>query len=114
MAKRVYVSRMSWDVQFRDGVYLPQIDWWLDAHFPVDRGFVSHAHFDHVADHKEVLCSAGTAKLMQARLPGVRREIVLPYEEPYELGEGCTVRLYPAGHIFGSAQFHATSAQQGT
>lgn len=100
---------MAWTVEYRDGVYLPQIDWWLDAHFPVERGFVSHAHFDHVAAHKMVLCSAGTAKLMQARLPGERSEIVLPYDQPYELKPGCTVRLFPAGHIFGSAQFHATS-----
>lgn len=100
---------MAWDVQYRDGVYLPQIDWWLDAHFPVEKGFVSHAHFDHVAAHKQVLCSAGTATLMQARLPGERHEIVLPYEQPLELSPGCVVRLYPAGHIFGSAQFHATS-----
>ena len=101
---------MAWDVQYREGVYLPQIDWWLDAHFPVERGFVSHAHFDHIAAHQEILCSAGTAKLMQARLPGERREIVLPYEQPFELSRDCTVRLYPAGHIFGSAQFHATSS----
>lgn len=104
---------MPWDVEYRNGIYLPQIDWWLDAHFPVERGFVSHAHFDHVAAHKEVLCSAGTAKLMQARLPGERREIILPYDEAHALGSGCTVRLFPAGHIFGSAQFHATG-EQGT
>jgi DNA ligase-1 len=100
---------MAWQIEYRDGVYLSQIDWWLDAHFPVERGFVSHAHFDHVAAHKTVLCSEGTAKLMQARMPGERNEIVLPYEQPFELVPGCAVRLFPAGHIFGSAQFHATS-----
>jgi Cft2 family RNA processing exonuclease len=100
---------MAWDVTFQDGVYLPQIDWWLDSHLPVKRSFVSHAHFDHVASHEEIICSAGTARLMQARLPGQRREIILPYEQTHELTPGCVVRLYPAGHIFGSAQFHATS-----
>ena len=100
---------MAWEANFKDGVYLPQIDWWLDSRLPVEKSFVSHAHFDHVAMHREILCSAGTARLMQARLPGERREIVLPYEQPFELTPGCTVRLYPAGHIFGSAQFHATS-----
>src|SRR5688572_28243604 len=102
---------MAWEATFKDGVYLPQIDWWLDSRLPVPKSFVSHAHFDHVAMHREILCSAGTARLMQARLPGERREIVLPYEQPFELTRGCTVRLYPAGHIFGSAQFHATSDQ---
>ncbi|HEX2861429.1 MAG TPA: MBL fold metallo-hydrolase, partial [Lacunisphaera sp.] len=100
---------MSWEVRFDEGLHLPQIGWWLDARLPVDRSFVSHAHFDHMAPHREVLCSAGTASLMQARLPDVRKEIILPYDEPHELVPGCTVRLYPAGHIFGSAQFHATN-----
>jgi DNA ligase-1 len=99
---------MPWAVEFQDGVYLPQIGWWLDSHLPVARSFVSHAHFDHVALHEEILCSAGTATLMQARLPGERREIILPYDQPHELVPGCSVRLHPAGHIFGSAQFHAT------
>ncbi|WP_438482904.1 ATP-dependent DNA ligase [Oleiharenicola lentus] len=105
---------MPWDVIDKSGsIYLPQINWWLDAHFPVERSFVSHAHFDHLGAHKEILCSDGTAKLMQARMPGERRELILPYEQPHELTAGCTVRLYPAGHIFGSAQFHATS-ERGT
>ncbi len=100
---------MDWEIKFNDGVHLPQFGWWLDSRLPVERSFVSHAHFDHMAPHQEVLCSTGTARLVQARLPGVRREIVLPYDQPYELTPGCTIRLHPAGHIFGSAQFHATS-----
>ena len=101
---------MPWEVVDKSGsLFLPQINWWLDAHFPVARSFVSHAHFDHLGAHREILCSAGTAQLMQARLPGERHELVLPYEQPHELTPGCVVRLFPAGHIFGSAQFHATS-----
>ncbi len=95
---------MSWEVQFRHGVYLPQIDWWLDAHFPVNRSFVSHAHFDHLAPHREVLCSEGTRRLMHDRLPSERIEHVLPFEHPERLTEDTHVTLYPAGHIFGSAQ----------
>jgi DNA ligase 1 len=95
---------MPWDVQFRAGVYLPQIDWWLDAHFPVRRSFVSHAHSDHTALHEEVVCSLGTSRLMQARLPGERREHVLPFGQTEQLTRDTTITLYPAGHIFGSAQ----------
>ncbi len=95
---------MSWDVQFRGGVWLPQIAWWLDAHFPVDRSFVSHAHMDHVAPHREVLCSSGTARLMRARLPGEHVERILPYGQAERLDAHTTVALHPAGHIFGSAQ----------
>lgn len=105
---------MSWDVQFEHGVWLPQIGWWLDARFPVAKSFVSHAHFDHVADHQVFLCSEGTSRLTRARLPGERRELVLPFDTPHALSPECTVRLYPAGHIFGSAQLHATHGAHGT
>ena len=66
---------MSWKAEFRAGVWLPQIEWWLDAHFPQQRSFVSHAHSDHIAPHGEILCSAGTSRLMQARMPGERIEV---------------------------------------
>ncbi len=95
---------MAWEVEFRDGLWLPQTGWWLDAHTPVERSFVSHAHFDHVAAHEEIICSEGTSKLMRARLPGVRREHVLPFGQTEQLTTDTTVTLHPAGHIFGSAQ----------
>lgn len=95
---------MSWLVEFRAGVWLPQIEWWLDAHFPQKRSFVSHAHSDHVAPHGEILCSNGTSRLMQARMPGKRVEHVLPFGHAEQLTIDCGVTLYPAGHIFGSAQ----------
>lgn len=41
---------------------------------------------------------------MRARLPGKREEIALPFDSPYALDEGTELRLFPAGHIFGSAQ----------
>ncbi len=95
---------MPWEVEFRAGVWLPQIEWWLDAHFPQKRSFVSHAHSDHVAPHGEILCSAGTSRLMHARMPGRRVEHVLPFAAPEQLTVDTSVTLYPAGHIFGSAQ----------
>jgi DNA ligase 1 len=104
---------MPWEVKFNNGVYLPQLDWWLDAHFPVERSFVSHAHSDHTATHREILCSAGTARLMRARLPGERIEHVLPFEQTEQLTADCTVTLHPAGHIFGSAQSLLTHAEHG-
>jgi len=100
---------VPWDVQFRNGLYLPQLRWWLDAHHPVDRCFVSHAHFDHLAPHREVLLSPGTAALMRARMPdrlGERVERELPFHRPAPLSADhpeVTVTLHPAGHIHGSA-----------
>ncbi|ACB76428.1 ATP-dependent DNA ligase [Opitutus terrae] len=95
---------MPWDVKFSHGLYLPQLGWWLDAHFPQKRSFVSHAHSDHTATHDEILCSAGTAALMRARLDAKRIEHVLPFGQTEQLTADCGVTLHPAGHIFGSAQ----------
>jgi len=95
---------MPWDVTFDRGIWLPQVGWHLDAHFPADRSFVSHAHFDHLALHREILCSEGTARLMRARMPGNRTEHVLPFGQEEPLTADCSVTLHPAGHIFGSAQ----------
>jgi DNA ligase-1 len=104
---------MAWDVKFLNGVFLPQLDWWLDAHFPVARSFVSHAHSDHTATHREIVCSAGTARLMRARVPGERIEHVLPFGQTEALTSDCTITLYPAGHIFGSAQALLQHAEHG-
>src|ERR1044072_8721704 len=95
---------MAWKVEFRDGVWLPQIEWWLDAHLPQRRAFVSHAHADHIAPHGEILCSAGTSRLMQARMPGERVEHGLPFEQTEQPTPETRVTLYPAAHIHGSAQ----------
>jgi len=95
---------MSWQVEFHSGVWLPEVGWWLDAHHARPRSFVSHAHFDHLAAHGEVLCSAGTSRLMQARLPAQRVEHVLPFGQTERLDPSTTVTLHPAGHIHGSAQ----------
>ncbi len=105
---------MGWEVQYRRGVWLPQIGWWLDAHRAVDRSFVSHAHSDHLAAHREILCSPGTARLMQARLSTRHREHVLPFEQTEALAPDTAVTLYPAGHILGSAQCLLAHDRQGT
>ena len=39
-----------------------------------DFAFVSHAHSDHIAPHREIIVSERTARLMQARMPGERHE----------------------------------------
>ena len=91
-------------VQYERGVYLPNENIWLDPWDPKPFAFVSHAHSDHIAAHEEIIVSERTARLMQARLPGKRNEIVLPFGEPTNV-RGLNVTLLPAGHIFGSAQF---------
>lgn len=104
---------MSWQVEFHAGVWLPQIAWWLDAHSRQRRSFVSHAHSDHIARHDEILCSAGTSRLLQARMPGRRLEHVLPFGQGEQLTADTTVTLHPAGHILGSTQCLLTHESHG-
>src|SRR5947207_4746932 len=91
-------------VQYERGVYLPNEDIWLDPWDAKPFAFVSHAHSDHIAPHDEIIVSERTARLMQARMPGERREHVLNFGEKQTI-RGLDITLIPAGHIFGSAQF---------
>jgi Cft2 family RNA processing exonuclease len=100
---------MPWEVRCKDGVCLPQIGWWLDARRSQLRSFVSHAHSDHVAPHKEILATRATASLMRLRVSGKRQETILGYDQPWPAEFGSEIRLYPAGHIFGSAMLRVTS-----
>ena len=91
------------DVRHERGVYLPKHDLWLDPWDAKRFAFVSHAHSDHIAPHTEIILSEGTARLMQARLPGKRKEHILPFGEQRRVHD-VDLMLLPAGHIFGSAQ----------
>ncbi|MCA1659208.1 MAG: hypothetical protein LC642_01510, partial [Verrucomicrobiaceae bacterium] len=91
-------------VQYARGVFLPQQNIWLDPWDAKPFAFVSHAHSDHIAPHEEIIVSERTARLMQARMPGERREHVLAFGQLTKV-RGLEVMLLPAGHIFGSAQF---------
>jgi DNA ligase-1 len=96
---------LSLAVKYHRGVHLPDFDLWLDPADNRSFAFVSHAHSDHIGRHRETILSRVTARLMQARLPGQRREHVLDFLQPAEgIRPGLRVTLYPAGHIAGSAQ----------
>lgn len=91
----------------RGGVHLPQLGVWLDAatarkgEEPV---FVSHAHSDHIASHREIITSHATARLMQARLPGKRIERLQDFGIPWESPDGkYRITLLRSGHILGGA-----------
>ena len=105
---------MAWEVHHRKGVWLPQLGWWLDAQARVARSFVSHAHSDHIARHREVLCTAATARLLHARLPGRREETVLPFGRRHALEFGASATLHPAGHILGSSQILIEAEEHGS
>jgi DNA ligase 1 len=93
----------------RGGVFLPKLGLWLDPHEP-KRGhelvFISHAHSDHVAAHREVILSAPTSNLVRARIRTDWQEHVLPFDKTVTLPGAevpFQVTLLPAGHVFGSA-----------
>ena len=90
-------------VLFERGTYLPALDLWLDPWDERPTAFISHAHTDHIGNHREVILTEVTAKLMTARLPGARQEHRLPYQTPFKF-HGAELTLLPAGHIHGSAQ----------
>src|SRR6266540_1789338 len=91
------------EVRYERGVYLPEQDLWLDPWDAKPFAFVSHAHSDHIAPHKEIILSERTSRLLQHRMPGHRTEHVLPFGEKGTV-DGLDLMLLPAGHIFGSAQ----------
>ena len=97
------------DFQFRDGgILFPHLGLWLDPHQAKrELVFVSHAHSDHIARHREVILTEPTARLMTARLGGRRTEHMMKFGEVREFsgGDGVPFRitLLPAGHILGSA-----------
>jgi Cft2 family RNA processing exonuclease len=65
------------------------------------RGFISHAHTDHMARHELAYCTPATAALYQHRY-GPRPTHEMPFGQSLEWGQ-CTLTTYPAGHVFGSA-----------
>jgi putative mRNA 3-end processing factor len=74
----------------------------LDAEKAVDCSFVSHSHLDHAKKHKSIMATAATIKFFKMRV-GATKTVELDYSTPHQLGD-CSVTLYPAGHILGSAQ----------
>ena len=99
-------------VEFRRGTRLPEADLWLDPWEGREFAFVSHAHADHVAPHTTMLCSTVTAAFLTKRFRPKGTIIALEFGEPWERN-GFRFRLYPAGHILGSAQVHAERIADG-
>ncbi len=86
-------------VTFERGIFLPESDLWLDPQDERDTAFVSHAHSDHTGNHREVILSEITAKLMASSIAGqkVGTFTPLPFSGPISrrLGHIATRRAYP-------------------
>jgi len=89
-------------VIFDRGVYLPELDLWLDSRLRKETSLISHAHSDHTARHYRPILTSNTQRLLSEYLKK-SSPITLEYYEPLET-DRYTLTLYPAGHCLGSAQ----------
>ncbi len=87
------------------GLKITRIDLAIDVCRRQPRGFISHAHSDHIGRHELAFCTPATSKLYQHRL-GPRQVKEMPYRRTLEW-DGLKLTTFPAGHIFGSAMLLA-------
>jgi DNA ligase-1 len=103
------VSVRNFQFQF-GAIHIPELGLWMDPHEPVlgpERVFISHAHSDHTAPHREVILTEPTSRLAQCRMGDCQwQEHALPFHRRTTFawqGRDFGLTLLPAGHIFGSA-----------
>ena len=99
------------EVVFDRGVYLPELDLWLDSTRKRETSVISHAHSDHTARHGRPIVTPNTLLLLRDYLKN-SDPVVLPYSEPLETATH-TISLHPAGHCLGSAQTLVVSKSTG-
>ena len=99
------------EVIFDRGVYLPELDLWLDSLRKREFGLISHAHSDHTARHERPVVT-GNTRLLLADYLKRSKPITLDYGEALDRGD-YTLTLYPAGHCLGSAQALITNKWTG-
>ena len=85
-----------------NSIFIPSVNLYLDALKKKEFGFISHAHRDHIARHKKILCSPNTAEFIKLRLKKPEC-FVLPFSSEVSINN-VHVILFPAGHILGSSQ----------
>jgi len=89
-------------VEYREGLYLPDLDLWLDAEGQRELCVISHAHSDHIAEHRAIIATPATARIFRHRR-GEAEVITQHYGERRDYGR-YALTFYPAGHCLGSAQ----------
>ncbi len=89
-------------VEYHEGLYLPDLDLWLDADGPRERCVISHAHADHIAEHRAIVATPATARIFRHRC-GEADVTTQEYGERRDYGR-YALTFFPAGHCLGSAQ----------
>jgi Cft2 family RNA processing exonuclease len=93
---------------YSNGLKITALDLAIDYCRRQPRGFVSHAHNDHMARHELAFCTPETAALYRARL-GDRRTRPMPLGEPLEWQDH-RLTTHAAGHCLGSAMLLVETA----
>jgi Cft2 family RNA processing exonuclease len=100
---------MPVEVQFTpQGIYLPEVDLWLDPQDRCENSWISHGHSDHARGlHCNVIATPETLRVYRIRWPAdenmPQNLHPLAYQESLEW-RGATLTAYPASHILGAAQ----------
>lgn len=89
-------------LEFKGDIYVKRAGLWLDPKVKKPFSFVSHGHSDHLRRHHQVLVSTGTALFYEQKFGGAE-VLAVPFNEPFSVN-GCTVELFPSGHMLGAAQ----------
>ncbi|WP_031498990.1 hypothetical protein [Bryobacter aggregatus] len=91
-----------------DGIFLPEIDLWLDPQVSKPAAWLSHAHSDHARYYASTAIGTPvTLEIYRMRWPA---DAEIPQSlEPLSYGEsrdwnGARLTCYPAAHILGAAQ----------
>ena len=87
---------------FKNGIFLPDLDLWLDSTRKREFSLISHAHSDHTGRHERPALTPNTAKLLGDYLKK-SNPVLLDYHQPFDSSD-YTMTLHPAGHCLGSAQ----------
>lgn len=96
---------------FDGGLKITRAGLAVDVRRRQPRGFVSHAHADHMARHELAYATPATAVLYRHRLGERLRVREMPYGEPLEMG-GVELTTFPAGHCLGSAMLLANDGRE--
>ncbi|MCO6043634.1 MBL fold metallo-hydrolase [Aeoliella sp. ICT_H6.2] len=96
---------------YDNGLKITRAGLGVDVRRRQQRGFVSHAHADHMARHEWAYATPATAALYRHRLGPKLAVREMPYRTPLEMG-GVQLTTYPAGHCLGSAMLLADDGRE--
>lgn len=89
-----------------EGIYLPQLELWLDPKVPVENAWLSHAHSDHARGlHGQVIGSPQTLAIYRQRwpLPEGAEQVWQPLSPGESLEwRGAVLTCFTAAHILGA------------